>query len=818
MVYLIIIFFIIVFMKLNIYSPSEIEKKYNELWDTGAYINSKQSYKGKFYCLDMFPYPSANGVHVGHWRGYVLSDIYARQKWLEGYEILHPMGWDAFGLPAENYAIKNKTHPAATVKESIANFKIQIKKIGALYDWSREINTTDPEYYKWTQWIFLKMYKAGLAYQSFTNMNWCPSCKTGLANEEVVKNCCDRCGTIVEDKKIRQWMLKITRYAEQLLDGLDTLDWPEKVKIMQRNWIGKSTGIEVVFKVNNDKKTDLLIYTTCPENIYGVTFIAISYNNVNLYDIIRPEDREEIDASIESFIEAGKNKSEESMFDGFFIKQYAHHPITNQLIPIYIARYILNDYGTGAVMGVPAHDGRDYQFAQRHSIAIKAVIMDPCGDNNSFYEGNGVLINSNQFDGMDAKQAGKKSITDFLIQKKTGTKKNNYKMRDWIFSRQRYWGEPIPLIHCPSCGVVPVPEEQLPVILPYVEHYEPTGNGESPLHNIESWVNIKCFSCGGDAKRETNTMPQWAGSCWYFLRYADPNYDKGLCSVEAMKKWLPIDLYVGGVEHAILHLLYSRFYVKFLYEQKIIPFSEPFLHLFNQGMINNKSEKTGLIEKMSKSKGNVVNPDDIIEKYGTDALRLYIIFIAPAEMDCQWQEDSLLGCARFLKRFWVCMSSPDYSSKEYLLAADKAVNLFLKNFSERIATMHTNTAVSAMMEFINIIVQERLKLTDCMRKKVIINCSVMIPYICQELLSQYNINLADASWANFDPSLLIENTMNVVIQVNGKLRDMIVVEKDFSRSIIERLAKEKILKWIAGVDEAKIKIIYVQGKLINFVF
>lgn len=818
MVYLIIIFFIIVFMKLNIYSPSEIEKKYNELWETGAYINSKQSYKGKFYCLDMFPYPSAHGVHVGHWRGYVLSDIYARQKWLEGYEILHPMGWDAFGLPAENYAIKNKTHPEATVKESIANFKVQIKKIGALYDWSKEINTTDPEYYKWTQWIFLKMYKAGLAYQAYTNMNWCPSCKTGLANEEVVKNCCERCGTLVEEKKIKQWMLKITKYAEQLLDGLDTLDWPEKVKTMQRNWIGKSTGIEVIFKANNDKKTDILIYTTCPETIYGVTFIAISYNNIHLYDIVKPEMKEYIEKKIETFIQENKNKTEESMFDGFFIEQYAHHPITNHLIPIYIARYVINDYGTGAVMGVPGHDNRDYLFALKHSIAIKTVIMDPRGDNNSFYEGNGILLNSNQFDGMEAKGSGKKAIIDFLIQKKSGVKKTNYKMRDWIFSRQRYWGEPIPLIHCPSCGILPIPEDQLPVILPYVEKYEPIGNGESPLLGIDEWVNINCFSCGANAKRETNTMPQWAGSCWYFLRYPDPHYDKGLCSPEAMKKWLPVDLYVGGVEHAILHLLYSRFYVKFLYEQKIISFSEPFLHLFNQGMINNKSEKTGLIEKMSKSKGNVVNPDDIIEKYGTDALRLYIIFIAPAEMDCQWQEDSLLGCARFLKRFWVCLSSDEYFSHDYSLTSDKVVNLFLKHFTERINTMHTNTAVSAMMEFINTLVQERLKLTAEMRKKVIINCSIMIPYICQELLSQYDINLAQASWVDFDSSLLVENTMNIIIQVNGKLRDMMMIEKDSSRSTIEKIAKEKINKWIATIDEEKIKIIYVQGKLINFIF
>lgn len=818
MIYLIIIFFIIVFMKLNIYSPVEIEKKYNELWSTGSYINSKQNYKGKFYCLDMFPYPSANGVHVGHWRGYVLSDIYTRQKWLEGYEILHPMGWDAFGLPAENYAIKNKIHPEGAVKNSIANFKEQIKKIGALYDWSKEINTTDPHYYKWTQWIFLKMYKAGLAYQSYTDMNWCPSCKTGLANEEVIKNSCERCGSLVEEKKIRQWMLRITKYAEQLLDGLDNLDWPEKVKTMQRNWIGKSIGVEIVFKINNEKKYDLLIYTTCPETIYGVTFIAISYNNNNLWDIVKPEYRAEVEKNIQIFIEEGKNKSEDNLFDGFFIHQYAHHPITNHLIPIYIARYVINDYGTGALMGVPGHDNRDYLFAIKHSIPVKTVIMDPRGDNDSFYEGNGLLFSSNQFDGMDAKTSGKKAIIEFLMQQKVAIKKVNYKMRDWIFSRQRYWGEPIPLIHCSMCGVVAVPEDQLPVILPYVECYESTGTGDSPLAGIDSWVNIKCFTCGGDAKRETNTMPQWAGSCWYFLRYPDPNYDRGLCSPESMKKWFPIDLYVGGVEHAILHLLYSRFYVKFLYESKIIPFSEPFLHLFNQGMINKKSEKTGLIEKMSKSKGNVVNPDDIIQQYGTDTLRLYIIFIAPPEMDCQWQEDSLLGCYRFLKRFWHCMTSEEYFSNEYSLIADKEVNLFLKTFSDRINSMHTNTAVSAMMEFINLVMQDKLQLNNDMRKKVIINCSIMVPYICQELLTQYNLNLVDASWASYDTSLLVENNMTIIIQVNGKLRDIMIVEKSLSRAMIESLAKEKINKWIIHVDEEKIKIIYVQGKLINFVF
>lgn len=807
------------FMKNTSYCHKEIEAKYNEAWDSGEYINKneKSQKKEKFYCLDMFPYPSNNGMHVGHWRGYVLSDVYTRRKWLDGFEILHPMGWDAFGLPAENYAIKNKIHPAIIVRESIDNFRRQIKKIGALYDWSKEINTTDPEYYKWTQWIFLKMYEAGLAYEAFTDMNWCPSCATGLANEEVVHGKCDRCGMEVEQKKIRQWMLKITYYAESLLEGLEKLDWPEKVKAMQRNWIGKSSGLEVAFEVDRDDKQKIFIYTTCPETIYGVAFLGLSLSYPHLESLIPLEEKQAILKEIEELKKQGKKEQ----LGGVFIKQYALHPITNQLLPIYVCSYVLQNHGTGAVMGVPAHDLRDYQFALLFNLSVKPVIQDPFSDNSSCYEGDGVLLNSDYFDGMNAKKQGRKEISEFLIQKKVASKKTCYKMRDWIFSRQRYWGEPIPLIHCDNCGIVPVPESQLPVELPYVEEYEPTGDGNSPLANIADWLNVVCFNCGGMAKRETNTMPQWAGSCWYFLRYPDPHNQKTFCSPELLKKWLPVDLYVGGIEHAILHLLYARFYVKFLYSQKLIHFSEPFLHLFNQGMVNKKSEKTGLVEKMSKSKGNVVNPDDIVEKYGTDALRLYILFMAPPEQDCQWQDEDLLGCVRFLRKFWNCMTDEIHQSGVYSLEADRAVNQFLKNFSDRLDTFHTNTAVASMMQFINEVMSKKLALTKKMQKKILINVSVIIPYTAAALLELFfNEKLQDSQWQLFDENLLIEEKMNIIIQVNGKMRDSFIISKDAMREVIEKQAKERVLKWLPSSHDTavQIKIIYVKEKLINFVF
>jgi leucyl-tRNA synthetase len=798
------------------YDSSLIEKHYKSLWDDGKYINNKKSYQGKYYCLDMFPYPSANGVHVGHWRGYVLSDIYARKKWLEGYEVLHPMGWDAFGLPAENYAIKNQIHPEIIVKESISNFKVQLKKIGALYNWDHEINTTDPEYYKWTQWIFLQMYHAGLAYQAHTSMNWCPSCKTGLANEEVSQGQCERCHTQVEKKKIRQWMLKITQYAEELLEGLDRLEWPSKVKLMQKNWIGKSTGLEITFKIDQIDES-VLIYTTKPETIYGVAFIGLSYNHP-LVEKMRQKHNIELEQYIATCEKQPPLDKDKISTSGFCLDIYAIHPITNKHIPIYIAQYVLSDYGTGAVMGVPAHDERDYEFAKHNKIFFKPVIMDAMGDNSEYYGGEGVLFNCNQFNGMHSSTDGRKNISNFLIQQKLAVKKINYKMRDWIFSRQRYWGEPIPLIHCPACGVVPVPESELPVVLPYVEHYQPTGDGTSPLEGIHEWVTISCYQCGGKARRETNTMPQWAGSCWYFLRYPDPHNKNAFCSKQLLDKWLPVDLYVGGVEHAILHLLYSRFYVKFLYEKQYINFDEPFTHLFNQGMVNYKSEKSGLVEKMSKSKGNVVCPDDIINKYGTDALRLYIIFLAPPEIDCVWQDDAVAGCARFLKRFWHFFSSVEYETENMSQESSKRCHQFLKEFEERITTFHTNTAVASMMEFINDATEKKMQLDKIMKIKILSNCSIMIPFICAELLSQCGVAIQDATWAKYDPQACIETTTTIIVQVNGRVRDTIIVARGTTRHTIEKIAQEKIERWLLSCPNKEFKTIYVQDKLINFIF
>jgi leucyl-tRNA synthetase len=807
------------------YNHLLIESKWNSVWKDGSYINLKKNTKGKFYCLDMFPYPSGTGIHVGHWRGYVLSDIYARMKWLDGYKVLHPMGWDAFGLPAENFAIQNKIHPKVATNNNISNFKDQISKIGALYDWSKEINTTDSNYYKWTQWIFLKMFNAGLAYEAFVDINWCPSCKTGLANEEVIKGNCERCKTKVENKKIRQWMLKITKYAEQLLEGLNKLDWPEKVKLMQKNWIGKSSGVEINFNIK-DSSIVLNVYTKYPETIYGVTFVAIAHDHEIIKQIV-PEDKKDIfnkefndifklDNSDNS--DHSRYLDVEKLTRGVFTHSYAIHPITQKQIPIYAASFVLKDYGTGFVMGVPAHDERDYNFAVKHSLDIKPVIQNPDGDNVAFYEGDGLLMNSDQFDMMKAQSDGRKAIINLLVQKKIGNKKIYYKMRDWIFSRQRYWGEPIPLIHCSNCGIIGALEESLPIILPEIENYEPTGTGESPLAAISEWVNVNCHKCGREAKRETNTMPQWAGSCWYFLRYPNPQYDKGICDNESLQYWLPVDMYVGGVEHAILHLLYSRFYVKFLYEQGIVPFDEPFMRLFNQGMVTKYSEKSGLCEKMSKSKGNVVNPDDIINKYGTDTLRLYEIFMAPPELDCQWHDEDISGCNRFLKRLWNIMTEEKHSINEENESVEtkKVVNKFLKIFQERIISFHTNTAVSAAMEFINIVSNKGLQLSVNSKEKILVSLSIMVPYICAELLELIcNKSFMDVVWPEIDQKYSMEETVQIAIQVNGKTRDFILVDINTNKSDLEEIAKNRVSKWLLNLEI--IKIIHVQNKLINFV-
>lgn len=812
------------------YDFRPIEKKWQDIWEKHPVAQSKPTGSGKkYYCLDMFPYPSGSGLHVGHWRGYVLSDIYARLKWLEGYNILHPMGWDAFGLPAENDAIKKGINPIISTAENIANFKRQLKQLGAIYDWDKEVNTTDPEYYKWTQWIFLKMFKAGLAYRSDMPINWCPSCLTGLANEEVVMGSCERCGTLVVKKQVPQWVLRITNYAEKLLEGLDRLEWPEKVKLMQKNWIGKSQGVELVFatKDNDGNDVDLPVYTTSPETIYGVVFLVMAPEHAMVRNLTKEDERQ----AVEDYCDLAKetrmfghevdDEADPKEKTGVFTGSYARNPVTGEQIPIYIADYVLSEYGTGVVMGVPGHDERDFDFAVNFDLPRPQVINAPeakPGDHNDMkeaYMGDGVLMNSGQFSGMSREQA-RKEITDYIVKNGFGAVKNTYKLRDWIFSRQRYWGEPIPLVHCAECGIVPVPEDQLPVELPFVEKYQPTGTGESPLAAIEDWVNTTCPQCSGPAKRETNTMPQWAGSCWYFLRYPNPHNSQEAFSKEDMNYWLPVDLYVGGIEHAILHLLYARFYVKVLHDLGYLPFDEPFAHLFNQGMVLKYSEKSGLVEKMSKSKGSVVNPDDMVQEYGSDVLRMYILFMGPPELDCEWQDSGLDGIKRFMNRLWDYLLNPANLVAKEDIAASKRLHKFLKDYQERLALFKPNTAISAFMEFLNDITAQNLKFSADSFEKIIVSLSVLAPHAASELLEQlFSKQLSAAHWPQFDPSLATADVVTIVVQVNGKVRANVEVKPGALQPEVEVLAREAIAKWL---EEKTIKkIVFVKDKLISFV-
>ena len=629
------------------YNHKEIEKKWTKKWEESP-VNVNDGKKPKYYCLDMFPYPSGNGLHVGHWRGYVISDVWSRYKIMKGYYLVHPMGWDAFGLPAENYAIKMGEHPAKSTADNVNHIREQIKQIAAVYDWDMEVNTTDPAFYKWTQWIFVKMFKAGLAYEKEMPINWCPSCKTGLANEEVVNGSCERCGAPVTKKNLKQWMLKITAYAERLLSDLDKLDWPEKVKKMQTDWIGKSYGAEIDFQVDGRDEA-IKVYTTRPDTLYGATFMVLAPEHAMAAGLAAKEQKQAVDdyiyqASMKSNVDRLQDKEKTGVFTG----SYAVNPVNGAKVPIWLSDYVLADYGTGAIMCVPAHDERDFDFARKFGIPIIQVIS-PDGKEQpelkEAYVNPGIMINSGEFNGMPSEKA-KAEVPDIMEKRGLGKKTVQYKLRDWVFSRQRYWGEPIPIVHCEHCGCVPVPEEELPLLLPDVKSYQPTGTGESPLAAIDEWVNTVCPACGRPAKRETNTMPQWAGSSWYFLRYVDNKNDKELVSKEKADKYLPVDMYIGGVEHAVLHLLYSRFYTKFLHDIGVVDFDEPFTKLFNQGMITGKN---GI--KMSKSKGNVVSPDDLVRDYGCDSLRMYELFVGPPELDSEWDERGIDGVNRFLNRF-----------------------------------------------------------------------------------------------------------------------------------------------------------------------
>lgn len=807
------------------YDFKVIEKKWQDAWAKNPPAQTKPTGHGKkYYCLDMFPYPSGSGLHVGHWRGYVLSDVYARIKWLEGYNVLHPMGWDAFGLPAENDAIKKGIHPARGTAANIANFKRQLAHIAAIYDWSKELATCDPEYYKWTQWIFIQMFKAGLAYEAETPINWCPSCLTGLANEEVTQEQCERCGTKVVQRNVRQWILKITDYAEKLLDGLDTLEWPEKVKLMQRNWIGKSEGLELTFTTTDTHghTISLPVYTTSPETLYGVTFLVMAPEHDLVDRITHPDHACQVMVYTQEVARArasGLITAETKEKTGIFTGSYAQNPVTLARVPIYLADYVLSGYGTGIVMGVPAHCQRDFEFAQVFSLESKQVISaDPSILKTQAFEGDGILINSDVCNGLDARTTGKEKIIELCVANGIGTRKTNYRLRDWVFSRQRYWGEPIPLVHCKQCGVVAVPECELPVELPEVERYQPTGTGESPLAAISDWVNTQCPTCNGAAKRETNTMPQWAGSCWYFLRYPNPDLQEAAWSKKDMKYWLPVDLYVGGIEHAILHLLYSRFYVKVLYDLGHLPFDEPFKHLFNQGMVLKFSETSGTVEKMSKSKGNVVNPDEIVDEYGTDILRIYMLFMGPPELDCEWQDTGLEGVKRFLQRMWTYLTDQKNwaTSEQESAATTKRIHMFLHVYQQRLTHFKPNTAVSAAMELMNDLTHDNMKLSKDSIEKLIVSLSVLAPHMATELLLRITgKELANCSWPTYDETLLTIDEITIAIQINGKLRTTLVTRPEATQVEIQPEAEKAAQKWLA--ETTIVKVIYVPGRLINFV-
>ncbi|MCC2148056.1 leucine--tRNA ligase [Lachnospiraceae bacterium CLA-AA-H246] len=798
------------------YNHKAIEKKWRQKWEENP-VNVDDGKKPKYYCLDMFPYPSGNGLHVGHWRGYVISDVWSRYKMMQGYYLIHPMGWDAFGLPAENYAIKTGQHPAISTAKNISNIKRQINEIAAIYDWDREVNTTDPDFYKWTQWIFVKMFKEGLAYEKEFPINWCPSCKTGLANEEVVNGCCERCGTPVTKKNLRQWMLRITKYADRLLNDLDKLEWPEKVKKMQTEWIGKSYGAEVDFPVEG-KDEKITVYTTRPDTLHGATFMVLAPEHKLAAGLATPDQKEAVDAYIyAASMKSNVDRMQDKEKTGVFTGSYATNPLNGAKVPIWLSDYVLADYGTGAIMCVPAHDDRDFEFAKKFDIPIIQVIAkDGKAIENmteAYTEASGTMINSGDWNGMESAVL-KKEAPHIIEKMGIGRKTVNYKLRDWVFSRQRYWGEPIPIIHCPKCGNVPVPEEELPLRLPDVESYEPTGTGESPLAAIEDWVNCKCPKCGADAKRETNTMPQWAGSSWYFLRYVDSHNDKELVSKEKADKYLPVDMYIGGVEHAVLHLLYSRFYTKFLYDIGVVDFDEPFHKLFNQGMITGKN---GI--KMSKSKGNVISPDDLVRDYGCDSLRMYELFVGPPELDAEWDDRGIEGVYRFLSRFWnLVMDNKDKNikaSKEMIKARHKMIHMI----TTRLEGFSLNTVISGFMECNNNLIAIAKK--EGGMDKETLEAAVLLlapfaPHMGEELWEElgHTDSVFHHEWPAHDEEAMKDDEVEIPVQVNGKTKAVISIPVDISKEDAIAKAKEVLGDKLSGNI---IKEIYVPKKIVNIV-
>ncbi|MBN2440686.1 MAG: leucine--tRNA ligase [Spirochaetales bacterium] len=800
------------------YDFTKIEKKWQDFWDQNKTFRVKEDpgvpKDKRLYVLDMFPYPSSAGLHVGHPEGYTATDIYCRYMKMNGHHVLHPMGFDSLGLPAENYAIKTGTHPRKSTEDNIKRFEEQIKSFGFCYDWDRVVCTHDENYYKWTQWIFLKIWEKGLAYEDEVPINWCPSCLTGLANEEVTDGKCERCHAQVERRNLRQWILRITAYADRLLADLDKLNWSEGLKIMQRNWIGRSEGANVKFSLE-DKSDIIEVYTTRPDTLFGATYMVLSPEH-SLVPKITTETQKK---AVEDYIRQAKMKSDLERTDlakektGVFTGAYAINPVNNQKIPVWISDYILISYGTGAIMAVPAHDERDFEFAKKFDLDIIQVVSKDgtLYDLDEAFTEKGVAVNSGQFNGLPTEEF-KKKITEWLTEKGLGNFTINYKLRDWIFSRQRYWGEPIPLVHCKKCGIVPVPYEDLPLVLPEVESYTPTGTGESPLAAIEEWVNTSCPKCGGPGKRETNTMPQWAGSCWYYLRYLDPHNDKELASKEKIDYWMPVDLYVGGAEHAVLHLLYARFWHKVLFDLGIVNTDEPFMRLVNQGMILGEG---GV--KMSKSLGNVINPDDIIAESGADSMRLYEMFMGPLEASKPWSTRGIVGVKRFLERIWKISTREivDTDPPEELV---KLLHKTIKKVSNDTRSLDFNTAIAQMMIF-----------TGEVYKEEKVHRKLWEPFIL--ILSPYAPHLAEEAWEMLGnkPSIITvpyptwieeltkEDVVTVVYQVNGKIRDKEDVTIGLSKEIIQEkaLSSERIKTHIDG--KTIVKVIVVPNKLVNIV-
>jgi len=807
------------------YNHIKIEEKWQKKWQKDNLYKTREDLeRPKYYILDMFPYPSGVGLHVGHPKGFIATDIFARMKSMQGFNVLHPMGFDAFGLPAENYAIKNKINPKIAVSESIKRFKKQLEILGFSYDWEREVNTTDPNYYKWTQWAFLKMWERGLAFESREPINWCPSCKTGLANEDLEGGHCERCGSEIEKKPIRQWVLRITDYADRLLSDLDKLpEWEESTKEMQRNWIGRSEGAEAKFKISG-RDNEVSVFTTRIDTIFGCTYIVLApeHDLINeLKDGIKNiKEVEDYQTSLKQVTEEDRVSLSREKTGVKLRGIKAINPFTQEDIDVFIADYVLVSYGTGAIMAVPAHDERDYDFAKKYGLRIKSVVSDSNGElpfeGKKAYELDGQLVASGEFSGLPSKIARKK-MSKWLEEKKLGTRKINYRLKDWVFSRQRYWGEPIPLIHCKKCGVVGVPEEELPLKLPEVKSYEPTGTGESPLAAISQWVNTTCPKCGGEGKRETNTMPQWAGSCWYYLRYIDPNNDKCLVDKQKEKYWSPVDFYVGGAEHATRHLIYARFWHKFLYDIGVVSYEEPFIKLKHVGLIMGEDGR-----KMSKRWGNVINPNEVVAEYGADSLRIYEMFMGPFEQAGSWNTKGLNGAYKFIEKV-IGLTTYEQNEDE-----DKKIKAILhktiKKVTEDISAFRFNTAISKMMILVNEIndyikKNKKFPLNKSSLKSFIKILSPFAPHISEELwkdLGEKNSIFLE-KWPEYDEGLIKDETFNLVVQVNGKLRATLVepadILEDEAFSLIVK--NENVAKWLENKEI--VKKIFVPGKLINIV-